>query len=75
MSDLSGTADFVLQTFGSHCFAFGLHQAGCRGRLPEPVVTICSLQQATSEEVKCYSTIRANGSFMLDVSSFQVIPL
>ena len=50
-------------------------QAGCRGRLPESVVTICSLQQATSEEVKCYSTTGANGSFMFDVSSFQVIPL
>lgn len=74
MSDLSGTADFVLQTFGNHCLRLDFPSRASR-MPPESVVTICSLQQATSEEVKCYSTIGANGSFMLDVSSFQVIPL
>lgn len=44
-----------------------------KGRLfLEWTVAICSLQQAAPKEGKRYFEIKANGSFMLDVSSFQV---
>ncbi|WP_215747835.1 class I SAM-dependent methyltransferase [Gluconobacter sp. P1C6_b] len=75
-ADLLGQAGFVLQTVGTHRLRMDFESWVARTNTPpERVVAIRSLQQAAPEEVKRYFGIEADGSFMIDASSFQVMPL
>ncbi|WP_225197339.1 class I SAM-dependent methyltransferase [Gluconobacter oxydans] len=73
---LLGQAGFVLQAVGTHRLRMDFESWVARTKTPsERVVAIRSLQQAAPEDVKRYFGIEADGSFMIDVSSFQVMPL
>jgi ubiquinone/menaquinone biosynthesis C-methylase UbiE len=71
-----GQSGFVLQAVRNHRLRMDFESWIARTKTPhELVVAIRSLQQAAPEEVKCYFGIEADGSFTIDVSSFQVAPL
>ncbi len=72
-SALLGQAGFVLQAVGTHRLRMDFESWVARTKTPpERVAAIRSLQQAAPDDVVCYFGIEADGSFMIDVSSFQV---
>lgn len=73
---LLGQSGFVLQTIGTHRLRMDFKSWVARTKTPpERVAAIRSLQQAAPDDITCYFGIEADGSFMIDVSSFQVAPL
>lgn len=73
---LLGQAGFVLQSVGTHRLRMDFKSWVARTKTPsERVAAIRSLQQAAPDEVMRYFGIEADGSFTIDVSSFQVAPL
>lgn len=73
---LLGQAGFVLQSVGTHRLRMDFESWVARTKTPsERVAAIRSLQQAAPDDVVRYFGIEADGSFMIDVSSFQVTPL
>jgi ubiquinone/menaquinone biosynthesis C-methylase UbiE len=75
-SALLGQAGFVLQAVGTHRLRMDFESWVARTKTPpERVAAIRSLQQAVPDDVVCYFGIEADGSFTIDVSSFQVTPL
>ena len=71
-----GQAGFALEAFQTHRLRMDFASWVARTKAPiEQTVAIRSLQQAASEAVKRYFEIEADGSFMIDVGSFQVTPL
>ncbi|WP_395371258.1 class I SAM-dependent methyltransferase [Komagataeibacter diospyri] len=71
-----GQAGFALEAFQTHRLRMDFASWVARTKTPtERVMAIRSLQQAAPEEVKHYFGIEADGSFMIDVGSFQVAPL
>lgn len=73
---LLGQAGFVLQSVGIHRLRMDFESWVARTKTPsERVAAIRSLQQAAPDDVTRYFGIEADGSFMIDVSSFQGVPL
>lgn len=73
---LLGQAGFVLQSIGTHRLRMDFESWIARTKTPSVrVAAIRSLQQAAPDDVTRYFGIEADGSFMIDVSSFQVAPL
>lgn len=73
---LLAQAGFVLQTVGTHRLRMDFESWVARTKTPpERVVAIRSLQQAAPDDVVRHFGIETDGSFMIDVSSFQVTPL
>ncbi|WP_019092569.1 class I SAM-dependent methyltransferase [Komagataeibacter europaeus] len=71
-----GQADFALEAFQTHRLRMDFASWVARTKaLIEQTVAIRSLQQTAPEAVKRYFEIEADGSFMIDVGSFQVTPL
>lgn len=71
-----GQAGFVLQSVGTHRLRMDFESWVTRTKTPsERVTAIRSLLQAAPDDVTRYFGIEADGSFMIDVSSFQVAPL
>ncbi|MCW4589096.1 methyltransferase domain-containing protein [Gluconacetobacter entanii] len=71
-----GQAGFVLKAFQTHRLHMDFASWVARTKTPiEQAVAIRSLQQTAPEAVKRYFEIEADGSFMIDVGSFQVAPL
>ncbi|GFE93821.1 class I SAM-dependent methyltransferase [Acetobacter persici] len=73
---LLGQVGFVLQSAGTHRLRMDFESWVARTKTPpERVAAIRSLQQAAPDDITRYFGIEADGSFMIDVSSFQVAPL
>lgn len=73
---LLGQAGFVLQSVGIHRLRMDFESWVARTKTPsERIAAIRSLQQAAPDDVTRYFGIEADGSFMIDVSSFQGVPL
>lgn len=73
---LLGQAGFVLQSVGTYRLRMDFESWVARTKTPsERIAAIRSLQQAAPDDVTRYFGIEADGSFMIDVSSFQVAPL
>lgn len=73
---LLGQTGFVLQTVGTHRLRMDFESWVARTKTPpERVVAIRSLQRTAPDDVVRHFGIEADGSFMIDVSSFQVTPL
>lgn len=71
-----GQAGFVLHSFGTNRLRMDFESWVARTKTPsERVAAIRSLQQAAPDDVTRYFGIEADGSFMIDVSSFQMAPL
>ncbi|MDE7548343.1 class I SAM-dependent methyltransferase [Acetobacter fabarum] len=71
-----GQAGFVLQSTRTHRLRMDFKSWVARTKTPpERAGAIRSLQQAAPEEVRRSFGIEADGSFMVDVGSFQVMPL
>lgn len=71
-----GQAGFVLQSVGTHRLRMDFESWVARTKTPpERVAAIRSLQQAAPDDVTRHFGIETDGSFMIDVSSFQAAPL
>lgn len=67
---------FVLQSAGTHRLRMDFESWVARTMTPpEQVAVIRSLQQAAPDDATRHFGIEANGSFTIDVSSFQTAPL
>lgn len=71
-----GQAGFVLQSVGTHRLRMDFKSWVARTKTPpERVAAIRSLRQAAPDDVTRHFGIETDGSFMIDVSSFQATPL
>lgn len=71
-----GQAGFVLQSIETHRLCMDFESWVARTKTPsERVTAISSLQQAAPEDVTRFFEIKEDGSFMIDVGSFQVVAL
>jgi ubiquinone/menaquinone biosynthesis C-methylase UbiE len=71
-----GQAGFILQSVGTHRLRMDFESWIARTKTPpERVAAIRSLQQAAPDDVTRYFGIEADGSFMIDISSFLTAPL
>ncbi|MFT8541572.1 class I SAM-dependent methyltransferase [Acetobacter sp.] len=71
-----GQAGFILQSVGTHRLRMDFENWVARTKTPpERVAAIRSLQQAAPDDVTRYFGIEADGSFMIDISSFLAAPL
>lgn len=73
---LLGQAGFVLQSIGTHRLRMDFESWIARTKTPSVrVAAIRSLQQAAPDDVMRHFEIEADGSFMIDVRTFQAMPL